>query len=135
MYQIEIKISFRSAHRLLPPYKGHCNNVHGEFYTAIFIFGKRVLDSSGMVMDFGKAKKILKTWIDENLDHAYICHKKDDVGGYLKYKGFRVYKMDDNPTAENLARFLFGLSYKLNIPAVKVGVVESSPESIAWYEK
>ena len=135
MYKIEVRVSFRSAHRLLPPYKGHCNHVHGEYYTAIFVFGSKTLDTNGMVFDFGTVKKMLKTWIDEHLDHAYICNKKDDVGVYLEDKGFRVYKIDSNPTAENLAQLLFNLCIKLNIPAVKVGVVESSPDSIAWYEK
>ena len=52
MYQVEVKVNFRAGHRLLPPYQGKCNNVHGEGYTAICIFEKEELNQSDMLMDF-----------------------------------------------------------------------------------
>ena len=137
MYQIEIKVSFRAGHRLLPPYKGKCNNVHGEYFTAIFILESKELDINGMVFDFGVVKNQLKIWIDANLDHAYLYNDRDEIGRYLRDKGFKVYSVGaDNPTAENLARMLYNVAKRgYNLPVVKVGVVESTDTSIAWFVK
>ena len=137
MYQIEVKVSFRAGHRLLPPYKGKCNNVHGEYFTVIFILEKSMLDNNGMVIDFGVVKNQLKTWIDNNLDHAYLYNGSDEIGKYLKSKGMKVYSVGtDNPTAENLARMLYNVAKQgYHLPVVKVGVVESTDTSIAWFKK
>ena len=135
MYQVEVKVSFRAGHRLMPPYKGKCNNVHGEYFTAIFIVESAGLNEYGMVVDFGVAKKYLKTWIDENLDHAYVHNAEDHIGHFLKSEGFKTYSIGNmNPTAENLAKMLYGMvEQTMNLPIVKVGVVESTETSIAWY--
>lgn len=137
MYQVEVKVSFRSGHRLMSPYRGKCNNVHGEYFTAIFILEQKDLDGCGMLIDFGVVKNKLKTWIDQNLDHAYIHNSSDEVGRFLRDNGFKVYSIgDENPTAENLAYMLFSLAKsEFNLPVVKVGVVESTETSIAWYTK
>ena len=134
-YQVEVKVSFRSGHRLMPPYKGKCNNVHGEYFTAIFILEQEELDVNGMLIDFGVVKKQLKTWTDDNLDHAYLHNEGDEVGKYLTEKGFKTYSVGPrNPTAENLARMLYGVAKRIiNLPVVKVGVVESTETSIAWF--
>ena len=130
-YQIEIKVTFRAGHRLLPPYKGSCNNPHGEGYTAIFIFEKENLDENGMVFDFGSIKGRIKKWINENWDHSYIHHYKDEVGQYLKSKGFRTYVLPFNPTAEHMAGWLFKEFKHLSLK--KVGIIESFEDSIAWF--
>jgi 6-pyruvoyltetrahydropterin/6-carboxytetrahydropterin synthase len=84
MYEIEVRVRFRAGHRLIEPYKGKCNNLHGEGYTAICIFNKKELDKNGMIMDFGEIKNKIKQWIDDNWDHAYIHNPKDKVGKYLR---------------------------------------------------
>lgn len=134
MYEVEIKINFRAGHRLLPPYEGHCNNPHGEGYTAILLFKNKELDKNGMVFDFGNIKRQIKKWIDDNWDHSYIHHKDDEVGEYLRLNGFRTFKMNTNPTAEYMAQYLF-IYLKHEYPELyKVGIVESFVDSIAWYE-
>jgi len=135
MYSIEVKIQFRYGHRLVPPYEGKCNNVHGEAGTAIFIFSSMLLDKNGMVLDFGVIKKQLKEWIDKYIDHAYICHDSDEIGVDLRKKGLKVFTLGENPTAENLAKLFFNQAYVFNKNIVKVGVVESFVDSIAWYER
>ena len=137
MYRIEVKVSFRAGHRLLPPYEGKCNNIHGEYFTAIFILEKKELDENGMVFDFGVVKNKLKLWIDNNLDHAYIHNTNDEIGRYLKNRGFKVYDIgSENPTAENLARMLYNVAKQgYMLPVVKVGVVESTDTSVAWFTK
>ena len=137
MYGVEVRINFRAGHRLIEPYVGKCNNVHGEGYSAICIFRTDILDKNDMVLDFGIIKKKIKEWIDTNWDHAYIHSDKDEVGEYLKEKGFKTYNLGDhNPTAEYMAKYLFAAIYTfVGIKRIKkVGIVESFEDSIAWYE-
>jgi 6-pyruvoyltetrahydropterin/6-carboxytetrahydropterin synthase len=137
-HQVEIKVRFRAGHRLMEPYKGKCNNPHGEGYTAMLIFESDKLDENGMVIDFGKVKKHVQSIVDAFYDHSFMFNEKDKVGHLpeLFYRmGFRLYLMKGNPTAENIARDLYD-KVKLYYPALKrVGIIESFDDSIAWYEK
>ena len=81
---IKLIRSFSSAHRL-PHYDGPCHNLHGHTWKAVFIIEGPVKED-GMVCDF----KVVKKLLDDNLP--------DD-----KFLNDWV----DNPTAENLAQFLF----------------------------
>jgi len=136
MFNIRIEVRFRAGHRLLPPYNGKCNNVHGEGYTAIVEFERGFLDENGMVFDFGSIKTKVKNWIDENWDHRYICSKEDGLGDVLEDYNQKVFRLESNPTAENMAKYLYDL-IKLSItPLVKrVGIIESFEDSIAYYEE
>ena len=81
---LRVKRKFSAAHRL-PDYDGDCNNLHGHTWVVEFLIGGPVR-KSGMVEDF----KILKKLLDGALpDHKYL---NDFV---------------QNPTAENLAQYLF----------------------------
>jgi 6-pyruvoyl tetrahydropterin synthase/QueD family protein len=137
MNSIEVRINFRAGHRLIEPYKGKCNNVHGEGYTAICVFESEGLDKCDMVLDFGTTKKKIKEWIDTNWDHAYIYNDGDELGYYLKKYGMKTYSLGaHNPTAEYMAKYLFAAIYTfLGLKNIKkVGIVESFEDSIAWYE-
>jgi 6-pyruvoyltetrahydropterin/6-carboxytetrahydropterin synthase len=65
-------------------------------------------DPLGRVIDFGILKEKLGGWIDENWDHGFILFEKDREGrealGYIPNQ--KVYLMDKNPTAENMAEHL-----------------------------
>ena len=81
---IKLNRSFSSAHRL-PHYDGPCHDLHGHTWKAVFVIEGPVKED-GMVCDF----KVVKKLLDENLpDHQLL---NDWV---------------ENPTAENLAQFLF----------------------------
>ncbi len=137
-HEISVKLKFRAGHRLMAPYKGKCNNPHGEGYTVICVFGSSKLDKCGMVMDFGTIKNNIKLWIDTYWDHAFICNLKDDVMMEFLHKNkFKAYGLDGNPTAENMAEYLFKIiKQTLGVKSiVKVGIVESFPESIGWYSQ
>lgn len=136
MFQVEISVRFRAAHRLLPPYKGKCNNVHGEGYTAIFIFESTTLDKNGMVIDFGVIKKRIKNWINKTMDHSYLCNKDDKLADKVLKDGYKVCPMDGNPTAELIAYHLYNKFSKPLPKSVRlktVGIIESFEDSIAWY--
>jgi len=136
-YQIKIRIPFRAGHRLIEPYKGKCNNVHGEGFTAIVYLKSEFLNESGMVEDFGFVKKLIKNWIDENWDHAYIHHQNDFIGDFLIKNDLKVFNIGKiNPTSETLARYLFMIiKRKISDKVFKVGIVESFEDSIAYYEE
>lgn len=81
---IKLIRSFSSAHRL-PHYDGPCHNLHGHTWKAVFII-EGTVKQDGMVCDF----KVVKKLLDDNLpDHQFL---NDHL---------------ENPTAENLAQFLF----------------------------
>lgn len=137
MHKIKIEIQFRAGHRLLAPFVGKCNNPHGEGYTAILEFESKELDKCGMVFDFSFIKKQVKEWIDGNWDHAYIYQEGDEIGEFIKEKGFKVYRFPKgmNPTAENMAKILFTITKSIiSNKVIKVGIVESFNDSIAYYE-
>lgn len=137
IYSIEVRVNFRSAHRLLPPYKGKCNSIHGEYYTAIIHFKDNKLNNCGMIFDFGDIKRRIKDWVDAHWDHGFICNKKDELKDAIANSGSKVYVMEENPTAELMARELYMIiKHKLLIPNLeKVGIIESDISSIGWYQE
>jgi len=134
-YEIEVRIQFRYGHRLLPPYKGKCNNVHGEGGTVILIFETNKLDKNDMVFDFGEVKSVIKKFIDDNLDHAYLFKTGDIVGEFLKFNKMKTFEMSNQPTAENIARLVYDFTALIYPQIKRVGSIESFEDSIAWYEK
>jgi len=130
MFTVEKELKFDTAHRLLN-YEGKCHNVHWHTYRAIFSIKTEFLNHQGMVKDFNEFK-LIKDWIDENRDHAYIYWNTDEIGEFLTEKGYRTFGMVENPTAENMARFLQGQFAYMGV--FKVQVYET-PTSLAIYEK
>jgi 6-pyruvoyltetrahydropterin/6-carboxytetrahydropterin synthase len=135
-FKVQVEVNFRAGHRLIEPYEGKCNNLHGEGYTAIIEFISEELNGDAMVIDFGDIKNKIKTWIDENWDHAYLYNQKDEIGSYLKEKGLRTFEFTENPTAELMAIYLFNvIRTQINNKVTKVGIVESFRDSIAYYNR
>ena len=102
------KIEFDAAHRVIG-HENKCRFLHGHRYVLEAEFAAKDLDHLGRVIDFGEVKRILKSWIDENLDHTAILSRKDKpLGEFIEnYTEQRVYYIDSNPTAENIAAHLF----------------------------
>ena len=76
MYQIRIEFSFDSGHRLLD-YNGKCAYPHGHTYRAEVFLKSRTLDRLGLVYDFTDLKDRIKSWVDENWDHAFLVNSRD----------------------------------------------------------
>jgi len=91
MYEILIKGDFSSAHNLRG-YKGKCEELHGHSWKVEARFEKESLDEIGISVDFVILKTMLKD-ILKKLDHTYI-NKID------------IFKKQ-NPSAENIARFIY----------------------------
>ena len=125
------RIEFDMAHRLLN-HEGKCKNLHGHHYALEASFTAPQLDALGRVVDFGVVKEKLGAWIDANWDHATVLYEKDKKLGeaITRETGQRIFYLDANPTAENLAGYLFShicpmLFAKLNIECVAIKLYET----------
>jgi 6-pyruvoyltetrahydropterin/6-carboxytetrahydropterin synthase len=124
MYHVTRQIDFCYGHRLLN-YDGKCRHLHGHNGRAVITLGCERLDGRGMVVDFGEIKSKIQAWIDENLDHNMLLCRDDPLLPILLARGERVYVMDENPTAENIARLIFEQGANAGLPVVKVVLWET----------
>lgn len=101
------KIHFDAAHRIIN-HESKCKMLHGHRYVLEATFSAPDLDDLGRVIDFGEVKDIMKGWIDENFDHNTILSIKDKALGdeIAKVTGQKIYYINENPTAENIAKYL-----------------------------
>lgn len=101
------KVSFSAGHRLVN-HEGKCRFVHGHNYTAYFHLTADRLDDVGRVIDFAEIRRRLGGWIDEHWDHGFICARDDHElrAAFENLDDQKLFVLDGNPTAENLARYL-----------------------------
>ncbi len=78
-----------------------------------------------MLVDFGDIKHTVQRWIDENLDHNLLLCREDPILPVLQKHGERIFVMDCNPTAENIARLIFEHTADAGLPVVEVIVWET----------
>lgn len=101
------RIEFDAAHRVMR-HESKCKYLHGHRYGVEATFTAGNLDNLGRVIDFGMARQLLGTWIDEHWDHATILSEADHAlgEGVAKETGQTIFYLSDNPTAENMAQYL-----------------------------
>jgi 6-pyruvoyltetrahydropterin/6-carboxytetrahydropterin synthase len=124
MFQVTREIEFCYGHRLLN-YDGKCRHLHGHNGRAVITLQGSVLDHRGMLVDFAEIKAKVQAWIDENLDHNMLLCRVDPLLPVLLDRGERVFVMDDNPTAENIARLIYDQAAQAGLPVVKVVLWET----------
>ena len=107
MTTIVRKIQFCAGHRLCH-HEGKCAHLHGHNYIVYLHVQASELDEVGRVMDFAAIKDRIGGWIDEHWDHGFISFKDDAVAirALSALPGQKLFLLDVNPTAENLARYL-----------------------------
>lgn len=120
-YVITKDFDFAAAHHLDGVPTGHqCARVHGHNYLVRVSLTGPTVDDVGFLLDYGHLSPV-RAWIDRAVDHRDL----NDV-------------MDDNPTAENLARWVAEQVRRLvTLPAhtsVSVGVSET-PRTWAWFHE
>lgn len=124
MYKVTRQIDFCYGHRLLQ-YDGKCKHLHGHNGRALITIESEKLDGLGMVMDFSNIKKVVSSWIDDNLDHRMILHENDPVVPILQEMGEPLYLVEENPTAENIAKLIFDFAIKQAFPVTQVDLWET----------
>ncbi len=125
------RIEFDAAHRILN-HESKCKMLHGHRYALEATFEAKKLDNLGRVIDFGVIREVLGSWIDENFDHNTILSKKDKKLGekIAEETGQKIFYLDENPTAENIAAFLLKeicpkLFVKKNVKCTKIKLYET----------
>lgn len=106
--------TFEAAHWLPRVSKIHkCSRVHGHSYKVEFVFSGDVDERTGFVVDFFDLERMIKPLI-EQLDHQTL----NDVPGL------------DNPTAENIAIWLYNRVEDKRLARVRV-----YETSMCWAER
>jgi 6-pyruvoyltetrahydropterin/6-carboxytetrahydropterin synthase len=133
VFRITQEIDFCYGHRLLD-YGGKCRHLHGHNGRAVIVLEGPELDRCGMLTDFSVIKSKLHEWIDGNLDHRMILRRDDPAVELLNSLGEPLYLLEQNPTAENIARLIFETSRNLSFPVVEVALWETR-RSCATYRE
>jgi len=134
MFSISKEFGFDAAHRLVHGYKGLCANNHGHFFGVKVFLKSESLNKVGMVRDF-KDVKLLKQWVDDNLDHATIVAESDEVFiKWLEDNKQRHLVIRGNPTSENICKMLYQRAHVLGLKEVYAVEVDETCTSKARYE-
>ncbi len=109
-FMLTSQLEFAAAHRLRG-YEGNCARLHGHNWKVEISVSGEHLNDVGMLMDFKEIKRRAKVVLDE-LDHFYL----NDI---------TPFNDELNPTAENIAWFLFDrLSKDINDNRISVASVK-----------
>ena len=131
MFRVSREIDFCYGHRLLN-YEGKCKHLHGHNGRVILSLEAESLDKRGMVIDFSDIKRVVSTWIDDQLDHRMLLRHDDPFVPILEKLGEPMFLMDENPTAENIAKLIFDYAASQGFPIVETRLWET-PHCYATY--
>lgn len=121
MFLLKVQEAFEAAHNLRG-YNGKCARLHGHnWIVEVEITGEK-LNELGILVDFKDVKRELKFILDK-LDHHYL----NEISPFDKI----------NPTAENLAKFIYedfakSNIFDENIKLLAVTVFESPKSSVRY---
>ncbi len=138
MYSLKTSAAWDSAH-FLAGYNGKCANIHVHRWVIEALVAQEELIESGekrgMILDFSDLKKAVRA-IAESFDHMLIIEAgslKPTTIAALEDEGFRLREVSFRPTAENFAKYFYGL-LKSDLPVKSVTVFET-PDNCAVYEE
>ena len=143
MFQVSKTIYFNYGHRLLgegPAAKEtsdgrhKCSHLHGHSARVEIQMSVAKLNAQGMVVDFFDIKNTIGAWIENSLDHKMILWKKDPLAEILLKAGEPVVLVDENPSAEMLARWIFRETRNMKLPVSRVTLWENQ-DSCASYQE
>lgn len=131
MFSVGREIHFSYGHRLLD-HPGKCARLHGHNGRAVVELSAVGLDAGGMVMDFYQIKESIGKWIAEKLDHRMILASRDPLAKLLRAQGEDFVEMEENPTAEAIARWIYEEARRMKLPVSRVTLWETE-NSFASY--
>jgi 6-pyruvoyltetrahydropterin/6-carboxytetrahydropterin synthase len=132
VFRVTRQIDFCYGHRLLN-YQGKCRFLHGHNGQAVIAIESETLDDRGMVLDFSDIKRVVSNWIDEKLDHRMLLHRDDPAVPYLRKLDEPLFLLDENPTAENIAKLIHEFTASQGFPIVETRLWET-PNCFATYQ-
>jgi 6-pyruvoyltetrahydropterin/6-carboxytetrahydropterin synthase len=120
-YEISVERTFSAAHALRG-YKGKCENLHGHNWRVKVCVSGQKLDKTGMLVDFTDLKSAVDAVLTK-LDHVNL----NEVSPFN----------NTNPTAENIASYIYDGLAKYRLPQIKISYVEvwESETSSAKYSE
>jgi 6-pyruvoyltetrahydropterin/6-carboxytetrahydropterin synthase len=124
-YSVTKTMEFSYGHRLLD-YDGKCRFLHGHNGLLEVDIDSRSLDSLGMVIDFGRVNDVIKDWVNTNLDHRMLLCRRDPLAPSLVEAGEPIFFMEENPTAENIARLIWQAAHAAGLQVSEVRLWETS---------
>jgi 6-pyruvoyltetrahydropterin/6-carboxytetrahydropterin synthase len=133
MFRVTQNIEFCYGHRLLN-YSGKCRHLHGHNGKAVIELEGETLDDRGMLVDFTDIKNAVRTWVDNELDHRMILNENDPVVPFLQEQGEPLFLLQENPTAETIARLIYNYTKSEGFPVQSVALWET-PKSFASYSE
>ena len=125
MFRVTREFEFCFGHRLRD-YDGKCQNLHGHNGKACITLQGEKLDQLGMVLDFVELKRLVGAWIDATLDHTLLLQKDDPLVKLLQAAGEKVLPFAENPTTENIAKFIYEFCLSKQLPVLEVTMWETS---------
>jgi len=133
MYSVTKEVRFCYGHRLLG-HSGKCRHLHGHNARALIRLESRDLDNLGLVVDFQEIGDYVKSWVDAEIDHNMLLFREDPLLPLLHEAGERVFTMEENPSAENIARLIFEHVARGGFPVVEVTLFETD-SAVASYRR
>ncbi|MBD8387543.1 6-carboxytetrahydropterin synthase QueD [Dysgonomonas sp. BGC7] len=116
MYKISKQFSFSASHILEGlPEEHPCSRLHGHNYVVTVHLRAEKLNAVGFVKDYRELDNV-KQYIDNTLDHRHL----NDV-------------FDFNPTAENIAKYLYDV-FRKDLSELYAVEVSETPKTTAIYE-
>lgn len=118
-----------AGHRVMN-HGGKCRNMHGHRYVIEVTVAAPQLDALGMVIDFSEIKSRIGDWLDREWDHGFLVFKDDIevIAALALVGGQKVAIVPFNPTAENMATFL----YEIKIPELLSGTNATVKRVRVW---
>lgn len=104
---------FEAAHRL-PGHPGKCSRPHGHSYRLVVSVERPVDPASGLAIDFGDLKAVVREAVVQRVDHR-------DLNDVM-----------DNPTAENVAVWAWNLLIDLLPGLVEIELHETESCSVVY---
>jgi 6-pyruvoyltetrahydropterin/6-carboxytetrahydropterin synthase len=132
MFEISKELTFDSGHRL-SKHNGKCFHLHGHTYKAEVTLRGNTLHEVGYLIDFTDVKELLKE-ITDRLDHKTLLFKDDKLNQEIyNVAPEHCILLDFEPTAENIAKYLYG-EMKIKFPFVSQVKVWETPSAYAVYQ-
>lgn len=137
-YEVTVRHNAETAHRL-PHLEGKCQSLHGHSWWFEATVSAPAL-AGGLVVEFGPFKKLLREWIDTNLDHGTMLGPDDPLLPILTAHGCKVHPVAGWPTVENVAAMVAGVAEDMlhlivrapDAHVVRVDVQETHVNRASW---
>ena len=126
MYKIRTEFNFEAAHKLNLSYESPCNSLHGHSYMCAVTIAATELNQDGMICDFKVLKSIIRSAVEDRLDHKYLND---------------VFQANGNTTAEFMSKWICDVinqhlkALEINAKCVCVELNETAKNRAIWEEE